>query len=448
MPIDEFGGAGDPGPVAFRRIEIARLEQLAEEPLDVEPGAVEQFGGRGDDRFGRLGGGEEPEQLPRQEVQGRRLLHQDVDDVAAVEPARLAQEVLAAGVVVVGLEDELGAVAVPAGEGAGGLLHVGLGVVADPAGEQLHQLAGEVLVRVLLGARLTVEPDDHRRVAGDGQGQFADVAPGMAADRLDLLVHQAGAVHFFVAGGEVAVPEERELLAERSPGGHHPVDPPRLLGLDLAEVHEPAVDRLEGLLIGVFLVRGLVEEVFHGRFHPLRHGPVDRRGRGAKARPPQQMRGLAPVEWVGRTGNQRSEQVRGHGRAISPEATTTANPHSHPSQCTARRCRIEQRSSQELGADLVRHFRRGAGALSRPAAMKYGAGNCTEGLVPGDGDGQSRDVAQVDRDHGGHEGPRVAPWPRGSPGAGTRSSAAADRPRRSFSCGRSRARRTSSTSSM
>ena len=40
----------------------------------------------------------------------------------------------------------------------------------------------------------------------------------------------------------------------------------------------------------------------------------------------RRVRGLAPVEWVGRTGNQRSEHLGGHDRAISQEAMTNGSP--------------------------------------------------------------------------------------------------------------------------
>ena len=62
--------------------------------------------------------------------------------------------------------------------------------MADAAGEQFHQFAGEVLVGVLLGVGLAIEIDQHRRVAGDGQHQVAEAAIGQAANGFDLPVHQ------------------------------------------------------------------------------------------------------------------------------------------------------------------------------------------------------------------------------------------------------------------
>src|SRR6202011_4928732 len=60
---DELGRAADPGPVAGRGVKIARLEEVAEEPLDIEPGPLQEGGGFVDDLGSRLGGREEAEEL-------------------------------------------------------------------------------------------------------------------------------------------------------------------------------------------------------------------------------------------------------------------------------------------------------------------------------------------------------------------------------------------------
>ncbi len=52
---------------------------------------------------------------------------------------------------------------VPAGEDARRRVDVGLGVVADAHGEELHDLAAEVLLRHRPGVGAPVEPDEHRR---------------------------------------------------------------------------------------------------------------------------------------------------------------------------------------------------------------------------------------------------------------------------------------------
>src|SRR5258708_40046316 len=54
----------------------------------------------------------------------------------------------------------------PAGEGAGGLADVLLGIIADAHGEELHYLAGEVLVGRALHVLGGIEIDEHGGAAG------------------------------------------------------------------------------------------------------------------------------------------------------------------------------------------------------------------------------------------------------------------------------------------
>ena len=63
-----------------------------------------------------------------------------------------------------------------AGEGTRGFLDVLLGVVAFAEGEKLHQLAGEVFVRLLFAAFLQIEVAHHGGVAHDGFGEGAETA--------------------------------------------------------------------------------------------------------------------------------------------------------------------------------------------------------------------------------------------------------------------------------
>ena len=61
----------------------------------------------------------------------------------------------------------------PAREGARGLAHVTLRVVAHAHREQLEQLAAEVLVRMFLDVLAVVEIDEHRRILQDADEQVA-----------------------------------------------------------------------------------------------------------------------------------------------------------------------------------------------------------------------------------------------------------------------------------
>ena len=55
----------------------------------------------------------------------------------------------------------------PAGECPGGLADVAFRVIPGAQGEQLEELAGEVLVGLILLAGSSVEPDEHGRVGDD-----------------------------------------------------------------------------------------------------------------------------------------------------------------------------------------------------------------------------------------------------------------------------------------
>src|SRR6266851_6530921 len=95
--------------------------------------------------------------MPANEFAACRLLHDDVEDVLAVEPALVAEEGLLAVVMVFRAILELpGEAAIrrardlglegPAGEGARAFADVGLGVVAGAEAEQLKEFAAPVLV--------------------------------------------------------------------------------------------------------------------------------------------------------------------------------------------------------------------------------------------------------------------------------------------------------------
>ena len=138
----------------------------------------------------------------------------------------------------------------PAGQDAGELGHVGLGVAAVHAQRvQLHQLAGEVLVQAavaaLAGGRAradragVVEVDQHAGVADDGAQQVEEAAGDVRPDRL-ALEGPGEAQQLRAAGrdGEVVAPEQDQPLAERGRGphalGHAGAD---LLAVDVERAH-------------------------------------------------------------------------------------------------------------------------------------------------------------------------------------------------------------------
>ena len=86
----------------------------------------------------------------------------------------------------IGEEAASGVAQVPASEDPRRRVHVLLRVVADPPGEQLHDLAREVLLRPGTDVQPAVEPYEHRRIARDLDQEIAKVAEGKAAEQLDL----------------------------------------------------------------------------------------------------------------------------------------------------------------------------------------------------------------------------------------------------------------------
>jgi hypothetical protein len=143
---------------------------------------------------------------------------------------------LVALVVVLVVEDELVVPERVPGEGAGALLDVVLGVVADAQAEQLHELAGEVLVGAPDARVVVVEVGEHRGVADDPEQQVGEAAQRVRAEQLVLHVHVVRVLDRAVAGREVVVPEERHLLFERARRLDHALEPPPLDVADLLAV--------------------------------------------------------------------------------------------------------------------------------------------------------------------------------------------------------------------
>ena len=126
----------------------------------------------------------------------------------------------------VGIDHELQVHVVPAGEGAGGLADVGLAVVAHAHGEQLHDLAGEVLVGRALHVHAGIEEGQHGRVFCHGDHQLTEIAGALRVEQLQLVEQLAVVAHLALVHGEMPMPEQRHLLLQRRIAGHHAVGPP------------------------------------------------------------------------------------------------------------------------------------------------------------------------------------------------------------------------------
>ena len=105
--------------------------------------------------------------LPGQKFRRHRLLEDDLQHLDAVEVSRLPQERLRSIVMFGRVDLEVEIVEIPAGERPRGFAYILLRVVAHAHGEELHHLAGEVLVRGALHVVLGIEEVQHRRVLGD-----------------------------------------------------------------------------------------------------------------------------------------------------------------------------------------------------------------------------------------------------------------------------------------
>jgi hypothetical protein len=97
---------------------------------------------------------------------------------------------------------------------------------------------------VRLDVLAVVEVDEHPGILQDCDEQSAQRAGRLRAEHLVLTEHHPVVAHLVLAGGEVAVPEQRQLLFERPPGGEHPRRPPQAETLRFDRVGGKAVEEL------------------------------------------------------------------------------------------------------------------------------------------------------------------------------------------------------------
>jgi hypothetical protein len=175
----------------------------------------------------------------------------ELDRVLPAEAAALAEDPLRAGVVPLRVEaearrpDVVVPVVAEAGQRARLLAHVALGVAALGAeGEELHQLTRVVLVRRPLLVLVPGEPEEHRRVARDREGELLERTEEVRAEELVLREHQLLGADAGVGGREPVVPDERHALDERTARAHHAVEPPEV-------VVAPGVVRRQPVLVVV-----------------------------------------------------------------------------------------------------------------------------------------------------------------------------------------------------
>ena len=156
--------------------------------------------------------------------------------VLPAEVPALAEDDLGPGVVAVRVVAEvhvaeaLAPVVPPPRERPGLLADVVLGVAVPGAQrEELHQLAGVVLVRVPPRVLVAVEPEEHRRVVREREDQRLERAQRVRPHRLVLDEHPLLRADALVRGREPVVPDQRHPLDEGLVRADHPVEPPQVV---------------------------------------------------------------------------------------------------------------------------------------------------------------------------------------------------------------------------
>ena len=207
-------------------------------------------------------------------------------------------------------------VVVPAAERAGELAHVGLGVgpAVGAEREQLHQLAGVVLVDRALAIRGLVEHQHHRRVLRDRAHHALEVAQPVGAEQVRLVEHEPARADRLVGGREPVVEHEREPLDQLVARADHAVEPEQ-------EVVAPLVVGRERVV--AVHRRRAVHRRAAGRAGERQHGLLEAElgelGGLARARAeagaPQQALGLRGAERPGVDRDRRLDDRRRRGGA-------------------------------------------------------------------------------------------------------------------------------------
>ena len=271
---------------------------------------------------GRLGDEVAPELAREERLVGGVRDRQHHGLLPAVR-AGLVEDDLHRVVVPVAVEAELDpAVAVlvrgrEAGQRAGLLAHVALrvaGAVAER--EQLHQLAGVVLVRRALLALEPVQVEEHRRVLGHARDEPRERAEPGAAEHVVLADHQALRADGLVRGREPVVPDERHPLGQRSARAHHPVEPPEVVVPELVEREEAVPVDLRRLPDEV--VRSGREQMGDGAVEPARGERALLAGPGAEARAPEEPLGLSGSKVTRVDGQRHASRRPTAGPGLSP----------------------------------------------------------------------------------------------------------------------------------
>ena len=222
----QFRRALDVGAHAGRAVKVSRQENRFQKRLQLVAGVAENGGQLAVELRRDILTHQVPVELGGQEFRSGRLRHDQVHHLYAVVVALVPQETLRTVVVLRRIDDKRQVIRVPAGEGARRFTDVPFAVVAHAHGEKLHDFAGEILVRRPLDVYACIKEIEHRRILRHRHHEVAEVASGVVPEGLVLQQHLAVVANLGLAGGEMAVPEQRHFFFQGPVGVEHAIAPP------------------------------------------------------------------------------------------------------------------------------------------------------------------------------------------------------------------------------
>ena len=222
----QFRRTLDVGAHAGRAVKVSRQENRFQKRLQLVAGVAENGGQLAVELRRDILTHQVPVELGGQEFRSGRLRHDQVHHLYAVVVALVPQETLRTVVVLRRIDDKRQVIRVPAGECARRFTDVPFAVVAHAHGEKLHDFAGEILVRRPLDVYACIKEIEHRRILRHRHHQVAEVASGVVPEGLVLQQHLAVVADLGLAGGEMAVPEQRHFFFQGPVGVEHAIAPP------------------------------------------------------------------------------------------------------------------------------------------------------------------------------------------------------------------------------
>jgi hypothetical protein len=185
---------------------------------------------------------------------------------------------------------------------------------------------GQVLVRVPFAVRLGVQVEQQGGLADGGVQQVGELAQGVRPKGVVLPPHQPGFAHLAVGGGEVVVPQQGDLLAQRVRAEQEAVEPAGLQPTDLPLRHGRVEQQPGGGVepLRRVRVRRSVEQPAHRLLRPVCQVTLQFAPGAGERRPPVQVDHPPQVPGLPVVGRIRRPQVLGHGQSRFTATSPTA----------------------------------------------------------------------------------------------------------------------------